>query len=77
MGSYIGKFNFHVQTLFGSLKARGEILNCLLTNLFKGYAECSDKTFVTYMLEKQEDYEDGNDTSPEQTMKAAENCFKN
>ena len=46
IGSDIGKFNFHVQTLIGSLTAQGETSTDLLTNLFKGYAECSDKTFV-------------------------------
>ena len=51
-GSGIGKFHFHVQTLVGSLKTQGETSNYLLTNMFKGYAECSDKTFVAYMLRK-------------------------
>ena len=68
IGSNIGKFNFHVQTLMGSLTAQGETSTDLLTNFFKGYAECSDKTFVSYMAHKQEDYEDGKDTTPEQTI---------
>ena len=55
IGSNIGKFNFHVQTLMGSLTARGETSTDLLTNLFKGYAKCSDKPFVAYMARKQED----------------------
>ena len=61
----------------GSLTARGETSTDRLTNLFKGYAECSDKTFVVYMARKQEDYEDGKDTTPEQTMQTADNRFKN
>ena len=43
----------------------------------KGYAECSDKTFVAYMARKQEDYKDGKDTTHEQTMQTADNRFKN
>ena len=77
IGSDIGKFNFHVQTLMGSLTARGETSTDLLTNLFKGYAKCSGKTFVAYMACKQEDYKDGKDTTPEQTMQTADNRFKN
>ena len=77
IGSDIGKFNFHVQTLMESLTSRGETSTDLLTNLFKGYAKCSDKMFVAYMAPKQEDCEDGKDTMPEQTMQTADNRFKN
>ena len=77
IGSDIGKFNFHVQTLMGSLTARGETSTDLLTNSFKGYAKCLDKMFVAYMARKQEDYEDGKDTTPEQTMQTDDNRFKN
>ena len=77
IGSDIGKLNFHVQTLMGSLTARGETSTYLLTNFFKGYAECLDKTFVAYMARKQEDYKEGKDTTPNQTMQTADNSFKN
>ena len=77
IGSDIGRFNFHVQTLMGSLAARGETSTDLLTIFFKRYAECSDKTFVTYMDRKQEDYEDGKDTTPKQTMQTSDSRFKN
>ena len=77
IGSNIGKFNFHVQTLMGSLTAWGETSTDLLANFFRGYAECLDKTFVPYMARKQEDYEDGKDTTPKQTMQTADNRFKN
>ena len=77
IGSDIGKFNFHVQALMGSLMARGETSTDLLTNLLKGYAKCSDKKLVDYMARKQEDCEDGKDTTPEQTMQMADNRFKN
>ena len=50
VGSDIGTFNFNVQTLVGSLKVQVETSNDLLTNLFKGRAACSDKTFVACML---------------------------
>ena len=77
IGSNIGKFNFHVQTLMGLLTAQGETSTDLLTNFFKGYAECSDKTFVAYMACKQEDYGDGKDTTPEKTIQTDDNRFKN
>jgi hypothetical protein len=46
IGQDITKFNGHVKLLIGSLQARGEAMQDLLTNLFKGYAQCSDKEFV-------------------------------
>ena len=62
VGSDIGRFNFHVQTLVGSLKDQGGTSNDLLNNLFKGCASCSENTFLEYMMIKQEDYEDEKDT---------------
>ena len=73
----IGKSNFHIQTLMGSLTARGETSTDLLTNLLKGYDKFLDKTFVAYMDRKKEDYEDGKYTTPKQTMQTADNRFKN
>ena len=77
IGSNIGKFNFHVQTLMGSLMAWDDSSTDLLTNLFKGYAKCSEKTFIAYMACEKEDYKDGKDKTPDQTMQTADNCFKN
>ena len=52
-------------------------MNDLLTNLFKGYATATDKTFVAYILRKKEEYEDGSNMTPDQLMQLADNKFKN
>ena len=76
VGSDINKFNKYVQTLLEALNARGETTTDLLTNLFKGYAACSDKTFVKYIADKQADYEEGKDLEPNELMVLAENKYK-
>jgi hypothetical protein len=76
VGNDIVKFNNYVQTLLDALTARGENTTDLLTNLFKGYAACSDKNFVKYIGDKQSDWEEGNDLSPQQLMNLAANKFK-
>ena len=68
ISSNIGKFNFYVQTLMGSLKDRGETSTDLLTILFKGYAECSDKTSVAYMARKKRT------TRMERTQRPSKRC---
>jgi hypothetical protein len=59
IGNDITKFNGYVQMLVQTLNSRGETTNDLITNLFKGYASCSDQNFVKYIARKQEDYEEG------------------
>ena len=58
----IVKFNNHVKTLVEKLQAKGETTNNFLTNLFKGYSNCTDKTFVNYVKRKQEAFEEGDNT---------------
>ena len=76
VGNDISKFNKYVQTLLEALNARGETTTDLLTNLFKGYAACSDKTFVKYIADKQADYEEGKDLESNELMVLAENKYK-
>jgi hypothetical protein len=76
VGNDIKKFNSYVTTMTKALAARGETSNDLLTNLFKGYAACSDKTFVKYIGDKQTDWEEGTTTTPAQLMDYAETKFK-
>jgi hypothetical protein len=75
-GNDIDKFNKYVQSLLEALNARGETTTDLLTNLFKGNAACSDKTFVRYIADKQEDYEEGKTMDATELMVLAENKFK-
>ena len=75
--SNVTKFNAHVQLVLNGLKSRGETTQDLLTNLFKGYNAASDKTFVAYILRKQEDYEEGINIQPRQLMMLADNKYKN
>ena len=63
IGNDISKFNGYVKMLIQTLHARGETTQDLLTNLFKGYAACSDKNFVKYIARKQEDYEEGSESA--------------
>jgi hypothetical protein len=49
---------------------------CPLANLFKGYAACSDKAFVRYIAEKQEDCEEDKIMNATKLMVLAENKFK-
>ena len=76
VGNDINKFNKHVQTLLEALNARGETTTDLLTNLFKGYAACSDKTFVRYISDKQAEYEEGRNFDPVELMVMAETKYK-
>jgi hypothetical protein len=76
VGNDIDKFNTYVQNLLEAIDARGEITTDLLTNLVKEYAACSDKTFVRYIADKQEDYEEGKNMYATELMILAENKFK-
>jgi hypothetical protein len=64
VGNDINKFNKHVQALLEALNVRSETTSDLLTNLFKGNAACSDKTFVRYIADKQAEYEEGKNFDP-------------
>jgi hypothetical protein len=76
IGQDITKFNGYVKLLIDSLQARGETTQDLLTNLFKGYAVCSDKEFVSYIKRKHETYEEGTDIEPDNLMKLADTKYK-
>ena len=77
IGNDIVKFNGHVTILLDTLTARGETTQDLVTNLFKGYAACSDKTFVKYIADRQDEYEDGRlDLDSNALMQMASNKYK-
>jgi len=68
-------FNDYVQEIITNLEARGERLDDLMVNLFKGYKADSDKAFIFYNGLKKNDFEEGKDLSPETLMVYAENKY--
>ena len=58
------------------LRARGETTSDLLTNLFKGYRAVKDQSFLRFVERLQDDYNRGQDMTPETLMEEAENKFK-
>jgi hypothetical protein len=76
VGNDITKFNSYVRLMVEALAARGEKSTDLLTYLFKGYAACSDKAFVKYISDKQNDWEEGSEIAPDQLMDYALTKFK-
>ena len=72
----ITKFNGYVKRLIMSLSARGQRMEDLLSNLFKGYLAASDKTFIKYISHKMEKYEEGEDVDPDKLMQLADNKFR-
>jgi len=56
LDSNIEKVNDRVKALVDELAARGQTRNHLLTNLFQGYKVASNKTFVAYIKNKQDQY---------------------
>ena len=76
INSDITKFNGYVKLLEGSLAARGQRSEALLTHLFKGYLAASDKVFVKYITEKMDRYEEGDEMSADHLMQLADNKFR-
>ena len=76
INSDITKFNGYVKLLEGSLAARGQKSEALLTHLFKGYLAASDKVFVKYITEKMDRYEEGEEMSPDRLTQLADNKYR-
>ena len=72
----ITQLNAFVKLTQDQLAAQGETTTDLLANLFKGYLTSQDKTFRTYIEEKQEDYDDGQVFTVEGLMQSAANKYK-
>lgn len=53
LGNDIVKLNAFVTTRLEALKVRGKTTQDLLTNLFKGYAACSETAYVKYIADWQ------------------------
>jgi hypothetical protein len=76
VNSDVEKFNQHVKNQLDSLHARGETTHDLLSNLFKGYAAASDKTFQAYISKKEDEYDEGKDIDPVRLMNLALTKYK-
>ena len=72
VGNDISKFNGHVKMSLDTLASRGETTQDLLTNLFKGYGACSDKTFVDYIAKKQDECDEGKEMTAPRLMQLAD-----
>jgi hypothetical protein len=76
LDSDIAKVNNRVNALVEELAARGETTSHLLIDLFSGYRVASDKPFVAYVKQKEQEYNDG--TTPitaEELMHMASNFY--
>ena len=68
-------FNIHVRSLLDTLHAYGETINDLLSNLFRGYKAASNSTFTQYIQRKEEQFDDGDNFTPDQLMQHARNMY--
>jgi hypothetical protein len=72
----ITKFNQYVRELLDSLHARGEDTQDLLANIFEAYKSATDKDFVNYIKQKENDYDEGREIDPIVLMQLAQNKYK-
>ena len=75
LGSNIELFNIHVKNVKEGLKARGEIIDDLPLQLFKGYRATSDSKFFEYIEKKEEECMDGKDIDEDLLMQLALNKY--
>ena len=77
MNSNIESFNLHAKENVQGLKDRGKCTDDLMINLFKGFMTTSDKEFVSGIITKKDEYDEGKETSEVQLMKLALNRHGN
>ena len=73
--SNIETFNTHVNHAVGNLQARGERVDDLLTNLFKGYKIATDVKFVASIDLWESNWMQGDDVTPELLMTKSLNDY--
>ena len=73
--SNIELFNMYVKNSREGLIARGETVDDLIMELFKGYKATSDTKSVEYIDKKKEAYLDGKDFEPDELMQVALNKY--
>jgi hypothetical protein len=71
----IVELNAFVKAQQDALTARGEKTEDLLVNLFTAYMACSDQEFLTWVKEKENQYNEGANFSPEELMTLADNKY--
>ncbi len=49
----------------------------MMVNIFKGYTAAGDETFMRYMAQHKDAYDDGEDYTPEHIMSLALNRYTN
>jgi hypothetical protein len=74
----VQQFNEKVQDLLNSLYARSQAMSdsTLIAHLFKGYKTVPDPEFLSYIQQKQNNYDEGNNVQPSQLMELALNKYK-
>jgi hypothetical protein len=76
VGYDVDAFVTEVKRLHEMLLSRGEGTSDMLNNLFMGFRAFKDKTFLTYIANKEERYDEGEDLTAESLMDAAANRYK-
>lgn len=73
----IVEFNDYVRSHIETLDSKGEISTDLIVHLFKGYAQARDKEFVSYMKDRETEWQRGTvRMSWEDVMELAEEKYK-
>ena len=77
LDSDIVKFNTHVNDVLIELRARRATVPDIVPHLFDAYKSCADTTFVSYMRQREEEYEDSRvDYTVDNLMDKALNKYK-
>jgi len=74
--SDVTQFNNFVKAQLDALQARGETLNDIMVNLFKGYTAITDSQFKQYISQKINEYVKGSNITKELLMNLAENKYR-
>ena len=76
VGNEITELNVHAKILNQQLISRGDMSTDLRANLFKGYKTSSDQEFIQYIKNIEDNYEEGEELSPNKLINLADTKFK-
>ena len=76
IGHDIIKFNIYVKNLVSEIASRGQVTQDLLIHLFKGYAASTDNTFIHYIQQKADQYDEGKAINTNELMQLAAKKYK-
>jgi hypothetical protein len=71
----VRKFNIFVNNTKDELAGRGQKVDELVTHLFKAYEQINDDQFRSYILNKRDKYDDGEEITADELMGLAQNKF--